>query len=258
MGNIQFSCDHGSITLRDNYWDSRAFGANVMEITEWDIFDNQEEAALKEFDVFLNKSAIQLCLARIPLSNQRLTHLLQTKCNFLFTEVSLAISIQNMRRELISDDKLTGRCRIRDMRPEDVPAIQDIAAAVFRHGRFAEDTLIDPEQNKLRQKNWVVDLVNGPEIILVSEDTSNNIASFMAYKNISENHIELILGGSADGQAFSGVFFWHDLMARFAASGIKKIDTIVSAANISVLRLYESLGFKVTKSWAGLHWHRTN
>lgn len=254
MSDLAYKNDYGSITLRDNHWDSRAFNQAVFEITNWNIEENKDELFFEHFAHYLETSEIDLCLARIQLDKKNLIQLLQEKCCFLYTETSLGISLQNVGRELIHDPKLSGRSKLREMREEDLADIETIAMSVFKYGRFAEDLKINTHENQLRQKNWVHDLARGPNTILVNE-SSNGITSFMAYKKHSDDHAELILGGSAEGLGFTGVFFWHDLMKHLANTGVKRIDTVVSAANLSVVRLYESLGFKLTNSWAGLHWH---
>lgn len=255
MSETKFTCDHGSLRLRENHWDTRAFGKPVLEITGWDIQENHETAFFEAFQDHLNLSSAALCLARVGLDQQRVLKYLQHICAFMFTEVTLQLSVQNVRRELTLSPKLLGKSHIRELEEQDIPHVQRIAATVFHHGRFAEDPLIPKKVHQIRQRNWIADMTHGPEAILVNE-ANDEVISFMAYKNVSDTHIDLLLGGSAENQGLAGVLFWQDLMDRFAKSGVTRIDTTVSAANLSVMRLYESLGFKVAQSWAGLHWHR--
>ena len=77
----------------------------------------------------------------------------------------------------------------------------------------------------------------------------------MAYR-IEEGTADLILGGTRAEQAVLAYPFWSAVLGRLKQEGVRRVETVISAANLGVLNLYARLGFQAHETLVGLHLHR--
>ena len=133
--------------------------------------------------------------------------------------------------------------------------VAEISKDMFNHSRFHEDPFIPKNHANDRMSLWVKDLANQNVTCLVNKSTSGAIISFMIFKVVGSNAVELILGGSKKGHELHSPFFWGSVINYLKESNYSKVSTTISAANSGVLSLYQSLGFKITEVNIDYHKH---
>ncbi len=139
--------------------------------------------------------------------------------------------------------------------PEDRDALLAQAAETFHFGRFAEDPAIPPEVNRRRQVDWMEGLLAGRAEVLATGSPPEP-GAFMAF-TVTDGDADLVLGGTQPDRAVLALPFWTGVMLHLKERGIRRVDTVVSAANIGVANLYARLGFQLTGTLIGLHLHRS-
>ncbi len=255
---IAIAGDHGNrIVLRETPWDARALGRPTLDVT--DLAFACETAPDSSGDDGLFRSLEEVCdewqaglvTARLSAERRLAVARLQT-AGFRYVETVLRLRYANLARFA---PPTTGRAMaLREARPQDGPALIEQAAATFHYGRFAEDPAIDPAVNRRRQIDWMEGLLAGKAQVLVA-DIGDRPGAFMAYR-IEEGTADLILGGTRAEQAVLAYPFWSAVLGRLKQEGVRRVETVISAANLGVLNLYARLGFQAHETLVGLHLHR--
>jgi len=120
--------------------------------------------------------------------------------------------------------------------------IKDIAYTSFNFSRFHEDPFVNIGKSKMRYKNWIDDLIKQDKKVLIYQK-NNNVYSFMFYEFLNETTVSLILGGSKENYGQLTPSFWVSVFNYLKNLGVKTIEVVVSAGNITIINLYIMNGF---------------
>jgi len=243
------------MVLRDTPWDARALGRPTLDIVSLALTTEQgtgtDDDLFQAFGNVCREHRAGLVTARLPAERRVAISRLQA-AGFRYVETVLRLRYANLARFAPTT---TGRTvALRDARPDDAPALIEQASATFHYGRFAEDPAIDPEVNRRRQIDWMEGLLTGKASVLVA-DTGDTPGAFMAYR-VEGGTADLILGGTRPEQAVLAYPFWGAVLVRLKHDGVRRVETVISAANLGVLNLYARLGFQAYDTQVGLHLHR--
>ena len=250
---LTFSAGTVRFDLRRNSWDERALGYDVYEIVNAQSADSTNEDLLEQLNKFLDEKMKFLAMARVCSSESRFLKALHEISGFRYVEASYQLRLTSLKAFEIPSKKIKNLI-IRPIQEGDLEALQEIAAEAFSHGRFAEDPLIPTEIHQRRQQLWIKDLSERKTPITVLE-SGTDLLSFMAYNFSSPTSVELILGGSRPRGGLASVYFWNALLNQLFTQGVKRVSTTVSTANLGILNLYGSLGFRFHRHFIGLHKH---
>lgn len=114
-----------------------------------------------------------------------------------------------------------------------------ICEHTFLHGRFHRDFNLSLQQADQRYKQWLSQLHHEGKVFGLYY--RGNIAGFIAH---SQGNLLLhAVSHAYRGQGLAK-YFWSDVCSQLFDSGITDIRSSVSAANLAVLNLYASLGFR--------------
>ncbi len=247
------SASGARLAIRPTPWDARAFGRPTLDITEAalagdpGVADDAEVVAA--FRGLCEEEQAGLVTCRLPAERRAAVARLQA-LGFRYVETVQTLRFANLAR-------FEPACRPAPLRiavAEDHAALVIQAAETFHYGRFAEDPAIPPEVNRARQIDWMEGLLAGRAEIRVT-GPSPRPGAFMAF-TVAEARADLVLGGTQPDQAVIALPFWTAIMLHLRERGVRRIDTVVSAANIGVANLYARLGFQLTGTLVGLHLHR--
>lgn len=207
-------------------WDSKVFGINTFEIKN---FPNYEvlHHILKQVTIS-NKSG-HYTVKVDPVNPKNLLHdygfyycdtLLEPYCKLggLNTYEKAKISLSTS----VPLDSLISVCH-----------------GAFIHGRFHRDFNLDKAQSDLRYDSWLKQLYDNNSVFGLMYD--NNLAGFWGF---SDNNIVLhALDEKYRGKGLAK-YFWSQACQELFKQGYSEITSSISAANVPVLNLYSSLGFK--------------
>lgn len=242
------------LAIRPTPWDARALGRPTLDITEAalagdaDVTDDGDVMAA--FHGLCDQAAAGLVTCRLPAPRRAAIARLQA-LGFRYVETVQTLRFPNLAR-------FEPSCRpapLRPALPEDRHALLAQAAETFHFGRFAEDPAIPPEVNRRRQVDWMEGLLAGRAEVLATGSPPEP-GAFMAF-TVTDGDADLVLGGTQPDRAVLALPFWTGVMLHLKERGIRRVDTVVSAANIGVANLYARLGFQLTGTLIGLHLHRS-
>lgn len=113
----------------------------------------------------------------------------------------------------------------------------------FQHGRYHRDFNIDNKLADKRYYSWLEQLYNESRVLTLMY--KDDVAGFFGYK---ENNI--LLHAISDKYRGKGLakYFWSEACNFLFSKGEKDLKSSISAANIPVLNLYNSLGFKIVSA----------
>jgi len=246
--------DGGQIVLRETPWDARALGRPTLDITAIALAcedgtggDDDLFAAL---EALCNTQEAALVTLRLPAERRCAVARLQA-AGFRYVETVQRLRYPNLARfEATATPTLT----LREAAVADHPALVTQAAETFHFGRFAEDPAIPPAVNPRRQADWMEGLLAGRAQVLVTGPPPRP-AAFMAFTT-ADGTADLVLGGTRPDQAVLALPFWTAILLHLKQAGIRRVDTVISAANVGIANLYARLGFQVQETLVGLHLHR--
>ncbi len=244
----------GRMALRDTPWDARALGRPTLDVTDLDLACENGTGDDDDLFAALEAACAERGTALVTLrldAGRRLAIATLQAAGFRYVETVLRLRYPNLAR---FDGAGTRPPPLRRPEPEDHAALIAQAAETFHFGRFAEDAAIDPEVNRRRQIDWMEGLLAGRAEVLVT-GAPPRPGAFMAFTR-TDAAADLVLGGTRPDQAVLALPFWVAILLHLKETGIRRVDTVVSAANLGVANLYARLGFQAHQTLVGLHLHR--
>jgi len=124
-------------------------------------------------------------------------------------------------------------------RTADINVLSDMSGYAFYYGRFHRDFNIDKKQADLRYAEWLRKLQHSGKVFTLL--FNNDICGFFAYV---ENKIVLhAINEKYKGKGLAK-YMWSVACKELFDKGYKELISSISSANIPVLNLYASLGFR--------------
>jgi hypothetical protein len=244
--------------LRETPWDAKALGRPTLDITEIALAaesggrDADDADLFQRLDALCAEKAAGLVTVRLDADRRAAIGRLQAN-GFRYVETAYRLSCRNVAR-FEPPARVTRTVELRDAVPADHDALIDQAAESFRYGRFAEDPAIPEEVNRRRQIDWMEGLLGGRARVLVV-DVEGAAGAFMAFR-VHDGTADLILAGTRPKLGILAYPLWIAVMKRLKEEGVGRAETMISAANMGVVNLYATLGFRFEQALVGLHWHR--
>lgn len=242
-----------TLNTKNTPWDSRAFDLDTFEVEINVGNENSIEAAASELISLTDVPKPSLFYSRID-ANSKINKATLIKANFFNCETQLHV-INSLSEKTIPKEIGNRRLPIMIATVDDYNEVCEKAAQTFNYSRFHEDPFINKNLSDHRMKLWCNDMHNQNSPLLVSRGKSGDLDSFIFYRLIEENRVELVLGGSLPGKGALTPLFWASFMDHFRASGIKFIETKISASNISIANIYSFFNFKIKSTYFDFHKH---
>ena len=121
-------------------WDSEILGVPVAQISELHVTDPTAAARdYEEFARWCEREGIALCSCRVPAERVADSMFLEER-GFRTIELNYLPRLEQLQSRSLPQDAL----RVAPATPQDRELLADMAAQVFRHGRFHQDPRIDP------------------------------------------------------------------------------------------------------------------
>lgn len=118
--------------------------------------------------------------------------------------------------------------------------IREIATTSFFYDRYHKDSNLPPHLSSARYGVWIEDIINKNGYLYSLEYFEHTIGFFAGNKNKIILHA---ISRKHQGKKLSGVF-WTLCCSDLFKKGHTELCSSISAANLAVLNLYASLGFK--------------
>ena len=130
--------------------------------------------------------------------------------------------------------------------PQDRELLADMAAQVFRHGRFHQDPRIDPALGDRRYRTWMWNAFERPTQRVLKCLLDDAVVGFFVVESPQPGHCFWSLTGLAPGLQGRGLGkrVWQAMLRHHQAEGAHTVSTSISSHNVPVFNLYVALGFR--------------
>ncbi|RME59090.1 GNAT family N-acetyltransferase [Candidatus Parcubacteria bacterium] len=204
-------------------WDTAVFGIPCYEI---------EDASPATLD-WASRHSGHYTIRVSPLSDKKILH----DFGFYYADTLIVPEC--------TPDRLRGTCEPyakikRGVRPEEV---EHMCVGSFLYGRFHRDLYLSAEKADQRYIKWLHHLSSTGELLgLMYQE---HLAGFVACKDS-----ELVLHALAAEYRGKGLAkgLWHAACRHLFEKGATRLRSSISAANLPVLNLYASLGFRFSSA----------
>jgi dTDP-4-amino-4,6-dideoxy-D-galactose acyltransferase len=236
--------------------------SDVLRVSSWKVFGIEADTSPAEIKAGLLECAGQgsaFFSAKIGTADVRaVTN--ATRSGFVAVDVNVTFELDNVANGA-RENCVTGNSNmaIETAGAGDAAAIEEIAAHCFTFSRFHLDPAIGLDRGNDVKRQWARNACRGRASAIYVARKQNDVAGFLAVlESESGGRKDAIIDlvgvdrghqGQGAGRALSRMFVdrWHARADRL------RVGTQIS--NIPAMRLYESIGFRVTETSYVLHAH---
>ena len=245
----KYNLNSAIILYRESYWDERALGIASLDIISIEVEDKRDFILLVEnFLKYLNNKYKFVSYRMTTQDSVLKKELIEN--GFILVEQSYIVECLNPQIQFNSVLKMDVGYLVDSV--EDIEQVIKISKEDFHFGRFFEDPFIENSVAQTRNEYWIHDMIDDPTCKILLAKKNNSVIGFMAFK-MSENKVELLLGGLTSKYAHLSYSFWSYMFKVYFRN--KLIKTTISCSNIGVVNLYKKFGFYISKHMLGFHLH---
>lgn len=229
-------------------WENRNLGRDVYEVTLDKIDLDNFIQVQNELEAFNFGDAY--ITVKMPVGNLECLHQLQNM-GFYFMETQMLVSrkLKDYEPPFIYKRILSAFDYIKVPKNKESwsTIVSNITSSMFTSDRIRLDPKLNNDVSSTRYKNWCLDLVDDENAHMFTVNKDEVTIGMGVIKGKNSKISEGIIGGIFDSKAFSGAGV-STLDAPLSVSkkmGFDTYKTSISSNNISVLKIYFSLGFKL-------------
>jgi ribosomal protein S18 acetylase RimI-like enzyme len=233
-------------------WDTEILGMPVAQINELRVTD--PVAAARDYEEFASWCAherIALCSCRVPAQHVADSIFLEER-GFRCIELNYLPRLERLQTRSLPQDTL----RVASATPQDREVLADMAAQVFRHGRFHQDPRLDPALGDRRYRAWLWNAFERPAQRVLKCLQDETTVAFFVVESPQPGQCFWSLTGLAPGLQGRGLGkrVWQTMLRYHQTGGADTVSTSISSHNVAVFNLYVALGFRFPAPSVTLHW----
>lgn len=190
---------------------------------------------------------------RIDSNRLREGMLLETK-GFHFVEIVVRLELDIAPPRGEADPRII----VTPARPEDLPTIGRIAETAFVTDRFSVDPRLPRGASGTRYRRWVEATPAHPTQRLFKVEADHVPAAFFITELHPDGTCHWHLTAVDPGLHGRGLGkrIWRTMLVHAREAGARRITTVISALNTTVVNLYAGLGFRFHSPSTTYHWIR--
>jgi len=233
-------------------WDTEIFGVPVAQIASVRV--EEPTQAAQDYGAFVDwcsRQHVTLCSCRLP-ANRLADSMFLEERGFRFIELNYLPRLTGLQRSTTSNDGVGVACADEVDRAQ----LVDMAAQVFRNGRFHDDPRIGAKLGNRRYRAWMENAFSSPHQRVLKCSLDGRIVGFFVVEEPERGHCFWSLNGLAPGCEGQGLGkrVWRSMLDWHRAKGIDTVSTSISSHNVAAFNLYVALGFKFPPPSLTLQW----
>jgi GNAT superfamily N-acetyltransferase len=233
------------VSIETLEWDTKHFGIKVGRLTV------EEDDTLSEVLSSIAQSDLECLIARTPVDDVGRIKILED-CGFRLKDIRVHLDLELAN---FHPARLSSGVEIQKYRRQDLEKLRQISGESFWSTHFHLDKKFIQEKVNKMYELWIDKAVKEKYSIFVARKEGVPVGFLASNVELGDYYIELV----AVAKKFRGKGIGKDLLnysLRKAKLGFKKASIAVQLGNITAIRLYEKLGFKINSSEATFHWWR--
>jgi len=241
--------DNNEFTVIDKPWDSELFGGLACELkvrtANYDLIENIiTQIAFHDF-------RYKHIMVRVPSIKIDIIQALE-EYGFIMVDGYLEYNFQiGWDKRLILSDTYRTRAAVE----EDLNELIDISGSAFQSDRYHCDPFLSKDVADNVYKAWIKNSVEGKYDTSVDVVDRDAVIGGFSTCRLCENK-RGVIGITAVRKEMSGLGIGRELVKAnlryFYEKGIDSVSVGTQLSNISAMRLYSSVGFKVSKTYITL------
>jgi hypothetical protein len=235
-------------------WDTDIFGfpVAVWQPADVDAIAGDVKSFCRRFETWAAAHRVELVACTVVADDRRWQALLPD-LGFSLVEQTVRI-----RLRLQAFDAPAPSTPVRLAARDDAQAVEDIAGHAFRHGRYVADPRFPRALTDARYERWIRGTLRStdPRDRVYVLGRPGAVKGFFQLR-IHEDRAEV--GIIAVPKVLQGSRAGRDLVVgtqlALKADGVRWITSKVAAANVALINLVASLGYRFRQPEATFHWH---
>lgn len=240
----------GSVALLP--WDEAIFGFPVADLRIGPELPKVDDVPLlgEALSNYCRRTRSELISVRVAARQTSLSAVL-SRAGFVYVDFGLLATLLKLDPASLLKTGFT----VRLAEPADHEAICQICGNAFHFGRYHTDPHFPRELANRRYLRWIRRALSGadPGDVVFVLGRPGKVIGFM-HVALHESNADLRLGAVAPGSSL-GFWLYTETLRAVHALGARSVSTGISAANIRVLQIYSTLGFRFSRPEVILHWH---
>ncbi|MCP4194175.1 MAG: hypothetical protein GY768_26490 [Planctomycetaceae bacterium] len=227
-------------------WEKRNLGLDAVEIEVL-----SDSASLEEIQ--RSSLGFELATVKVPNGNLALVHALEANgFRFLESQFSISLELSSLPAQCPLHDKILRNYVLSPVSSNEVGRLQKfVNRGLFTTDRIALDPELGLDLANRRYNHWIADMAasqaDSLQWIMTAAEPSRH-AGFMMFQEDGQT-INALLGGIFPQfqKRGAGLAMAVRPPHHFAAKGFAHYRTKVSSNNVPILRLYQSVGFRINE-----------
>lgn len=247
---VRLQVKEGILLCRRTPWDERIFGYPCAEITE--ISAQNEVSAkclLKEFEAWAASEKIQFAYGRV--TPTQVNKKVFQNAGFYYGEASYKLTYEKVQSRTEYESLIRSGPEMQPADKDEIEEIRNILGSDFHFGRLHEDPWVDSAASAQRYRNWLTDLIAQKHDIF-SYRVKRKVVGLHIQRTSGDN-VDLVLTGLRRSHSVLCLTLWATVLKFNRDHGAKRLQTLISAANIPVVNLYMQFGFRFEAFLIGFH-----
>jgi ribosomal protein S18 acetylase RimI-like enzyme len=233
-------------------WDTEILGVPVAQISDLRVSDAAAAARdYEEFARWCTQEGVALCSCRVAAERVTDSIFLEER-GFRTIELNYLPRLEQLQSRSLPQDIL----QVAQATTQDREPLADMAAQVFRHGRFHQDPRIDPALGDRRYRAWMWNAFERPTQRVLKCLLDGAVVGFFVVETPQPGHVFWSLTGLAPGLQGRGLGkrVWQTMLRHHQAEGAQTVSSSISSHNVPVFNLYVALGFRFPAPSVTLQW----
>ncbi len=239
------------IEVRPTPWNDAVLAKKTCEIVDGCPDCSDFNALLPSAIDFIKQAGFEYVQARVEHVREK-RHLLEL-AGFYYAELSYELSFRNPKRHLFARDLSSRLLLVPVQSQQDIALIKTMARDDFKHGRMLEDLRVDYTAAQQRTANWIDALACSPFELFLAKHGDKAVGFHAQRPSLNGHELDWILTGTCAEYSMLSVPLWQAAFKLAQHRDIQKITTLISAANVGVLNLYNSFPFHIDRALCGYH-----
>lgn len=218
-------------------WDSAHFGQRIAKVTAVSLTPDTVQA----IETWARQQQIDGLYLLLEASDYAAIHLAEAN-QFHLADLRLTMLCSQL---VVPAPKPTA-VAIRLSQPEDLPALQQIAATVHQNTRFFQDPHFDRQASQALYAAWITNSCQGQaQAVWVAEEAATRPLGYLSCHLGPDGRGNIGLVGvapEAQGKGIGGQLL-RQALHWFAAEGATAVDVVTQGDNMAAQRLYQRYGF---------------
>lgn len=222
-------------------WDSSFFGMRIAKVNKETLDACEWSKAL----TWCQMEKINCLYVLVDAGDLKFQHLVANDfAELVDIRVTLDLALDD---DMWADDKSAPKFVVRQSKASDIEFLSRMAGSLYSRTRFLNDKQFAQNQVKKMYQIWIEKQCKSKSDLVYVAESNRKVVGYVSgsYQTRLEGWVGLVGIDPSAQRVGVGFSLLKELISEFHRIGVRKAFVATQGDNISAVRLYETLGFKV-------------